>query len=183
MEWLAKSEKYIYSHAKENKWRNKGELKTINSCSSKIPHPCHNYPNDPPLNNWSCFAHTWRMNLVSLVVQQNGYIGHLAILNLKIHLTSYQRFHNSFRLESTKFCLISLRPTQSKTALSSDDVRLKMSHFSSRQNNLMGVYRIHKEDALKKIFVLYLHNMSHLFLVFRKMFWPQAFGYISLNHW
>ena len=37
------------------------------------------------------------MNLVSLVVQQNGYIGHLAILNLKIHLTSYQRFHNSFR--------------------------------------------------------------------------------------
>lgn len=132
------------------KWRNKGELKTINSCSSKIPHPCHNYPNDPRLNNWSCFAHTWRMNLVSLVVQQNGYIGHLAILNLKIHLTSYQRFHNSFRLESTKFCLISLRPTQSKTALSSDDVRLKMSHFSSRQNNLMGVYRIHKEDALKK---------------------------------
>ena len=65
-------------------------------------------------------------------------------------LAKNQRFHNSFRLESTKFCLISLRPTQSKTALSSEDVRLKMSHFSSRQNNLMGIYRIHKEDALKK---------------------------------
>ena len=131
------------------KWRNKGELKTINSCSSKIPHPCHNYPNDPPLNNWSCFAHT--------------YIGHLAILNLKIHLTSYQRFHNSFRLESTKFCLISLRPTQSKTALSSDDVRLKMSHFSSRQNNLMGVYRIHKEDALKK-YLYFIYKVASLLI-------------------
>ena len=82
-------------------------------------------------------------------------------------LAKNQRFHNSFRLESAKFCLISLRPTQSKTALSSEDVRLKMSHFSSRQNNLMGIYRIHKEDALKKF---YLYKMGHLFLVFHKMF-------------
>lgn len=141
MGWLAKNYKYIVMQEKI-KWKNKGELKTINSCCSKI-----NYSNDPPLNNWSCFAHTWRMNLVSLFVQQNEYIGHLAILNLKIHLTSNQRFHKSFRLESTKLCLISLRPKQSKTALSSDDVRLKMGHFSSRQNNLMGVYRIHKEDT------------------------------------
>lgn len=107
--------------------------------------------------------------LFSLFVQQNEYNGHLAILDLKIHLTSNQRFHKSFRLESTKLCLISLRPKQSKTALSSDDVRLKMGHFSSRQHNLMGVYRIHKEDTIK-IFVFYLYNMSHLFLVFHKMF-------------